>query len=182
MSRIGRAPINIPSEVNCSLEEGVIMVHGSLGTMNVIIPKGFNVDIAERVISVSLKNPAKPMAKKMSMLYGTLCRTVINVILGVSRGFERKLELIGVGYRAEVQGGKILKLNLGYSHDVLYPIPQGITIVSEKPTLLKITGIDKQRVGQTAAEIIKFRPPEPYKGKGIHVPGAYIRRKEGKKK
>jgi large subunit ribosomal protein L6 len=106
---------------------------------------------------------------------------VANLVTGVTKGFERKLEITGVGYRAAVQG-KNLQLALGYSHDVVYAIPEGITIVTPKPTEILITGIDRQRVGQVAAEIREFRPPEPYKGKGVKYSGEYIFRKEGKKK
>jgi large subunit ribosomal protein L6 len=111
-----------------------------------------------------------------------LSRTLVNnLVLGVTEGFSSKLEIQGVGYRAAVQG-KNLNLQLGFSHDVLYPIPEGITITSEKPTLLTISGINKQLVGQVAAEIRSWRPPEPYKGKGVRYAGEYVRRKEGKKK
>jgi large subunit ribosomal protein L6 len=114
-------------------------------------------------------------------MWGTSRTLVANLITGVTKGFERKLEITGVGYRAAVQG-KNLQLALGYSHDVIYPIPEGITIAAAKPTELVVSGIDRQKVGQVAAEIRGFRPPEPYKGKGVKYAGEYIFRKEGKKK
>jgi large subunit ribosomal protein L6 len=119
--------------------------------------------------------------KRARSLWGTSRTLVANLVTGVTKGFERKLEITGVGYRASVQG-KNLQIALGYSHDVVYPIPEGITIVAPKPTEITITGIDKQKVGQVAAEIRGFRPPEPYKGKGVKYAGEYIFRKEGKKK
>jgi large subunit ribosomal protein L6 len=114
-------------------------------------------------------------------MWGTSRTLVANLVAGVTKGFEDKLEITGVGYRASVQG-KNLQIALGYSHDVIYPIPEGIAIVTPKPTEIVITGIDKQKVGQVAAEIRGFRPPEPYKGKGVKYAGEYIFRKEGKKK
>jgi large subunit ribosomal protein L6 len=114
-------------------------------------------------------------------MWGTSRTLVANLVTGVTKGFEDKLEITGVGYRASVQG-KNLQIALGYSHDVIYPIPEGIAIVTPKPTEIVITGMDKQKVGQVAAEIRGFRPPEPYKGKGVRYAGEYIFRKEGKKK
>jgi large subunit ribosomal protein L6 len=114
-------------------------------------------------------------------MWGTSRTLVANLVTGVTKGFEDKLEITGVGYRASVQG-KNLQIALGYSHDVVYPIPEGIAIVTPKPTEILITGMDKQKVGQVAAEIRGFRPPEPYKGKGVRYSGEYIFRKEGKKK
>ena len=114
-------------------------------------------------------------------MWGTSRTLVSNIVIGVTKGFEKRLEITGVGYRASLQG-KNLQIALGYSHDVIYPIPEGIAIVAPKPTEIVITGIDKQKVGQVAAEIRAFRPPEPYKGKGVKYAGEYIFRKEGKKK
>ncbi len=119
--------------------------------------------------------------KRARSMWGTSRTMVSNLVTGVTKGFERKLEITGVGYRAAVQG-KNLQLALGYSHDVIYPIPEGIQIATPKPTEITITGIDSQKVGQVAAEIRGFRPPEPYKGKGVKYAGEYIFRKEGKKK
>jgi large subunit ribosomal protein L6 len=123
----------------------------------------------------------KNETKRARSMWGTSRTLVSNLVTGVTKGFERKLEITGVGYRASVQG-KNLQIALGYSHDVVYPIPEGIAIVTPKPTEIMITGIDRQKVGQVAAEIRAFRPPEPYKGKGVRYAGEYIFRKEGKKK
>ena len=114
-------------------------------------------------------------------MWGTVRANLNNIVTGVTKGFERKLEITGVGYRAALQG-KNLQIALGYSHDVIYPVPEGIAIATPKPTEIVVTGIDKQKVGQVAAEIRAFRPPEPYKGKGVKYAGEYIFRKEGKKK
>jgi large subunit ribosomal protein L6 len=119
--------------------------------------------------------------KRARAMWGTSRTLVSNLVTGVTKGFERKLEITGVGYRAALQG-KNLQISLGYSHEVLYPVPDGITIAAPKPTEIVVTGIDKQKVGQVAAEIRAFRPPEPYKGKGVKYAGEYIFRKEGKKK
>ncbi len=181
MSRLGRIPIKIPSKVECSLKDGCIVIKGEKGILGCPIPDGFEVNITSESLKVDfIKSPV--LDNKSSSLYGTLCRTLSNMILGVSTGFEKKLELVGVGYKADLQQGKILKLSLGYSHDILYSLPEGISIVMEKPTLFKILGICKQKVGQVAAEIIRFRPPEPYKGKGVRIPGQFLRMKEGKAK
>jgi large subunit ribosomal protein L6 len=123
----------------------------------------------------------KNETKRARSMWGTSRTLVSNLVTGVTKGFERKLDITGVGYRAAVQG-KNLQLALGYSHDVVYPIPEGIAIVTPKPTEIMISGIDRQKVGQVAAEIRAFRPPEPYKGKGVRYAGEYIFRKEGKKK
>jgi large subunit ribosomal protein L6 len=185
MSRIGLLPILLPSGTDCSFGEDLVSIKGPKGSLEFSIFPGFFLEKEENVLRVHVKNPEKPYPIKVSMLYGTLCRTIANMVIGVSVGFEKTLELVGVGYKADLQAGKdgakILKLSLGYSHDILYPVPSDITIVMEKATLFKIQGINKQRVGQITAEIIRFRPPEPYKGKGIRIPGQYLRIKEGKK-
>ena len=181
MSRLGQIPIKIPSKVECSLKDGRIFVKGEKGVLESPIPDGFRVNIGTDALKVDFIKSSE-LDGKSSALYGTLCRTVSNMILGVSAGFEKKLELVGVGYKADLQQGKVLKLSLGYSHDIFYSLPEGISVVMEKPTLFKILGICKQKVGQVAAEIIRFRPPEPYKGKGVRIPGQFLRMKEGKTK
>jgi large subunit ribosomal protein L6 len=129
----------------------------------------------------AIKVDPRTETKRARSMWGTSRTLVANLVAGVTKGFEDKLEITGVGYRASVQG-KNLQIALGYSHDVIYPIPEGIAITTPKPTEILITGIDKQKVGQVAAEIRGFRPPEPYKGKGVRYSGEYIFRKEGKKK
>ena len=148
-----------------------------IGKKPVALPKGVTASVDEHGIHVS---PRKEMEKAPQM-WG-LSRTLVNnLVTGVTQGFTQKLEIQGVGYRAAVQG-KTLNLQLGFSHDVPYQIPAGITITTEKPTMISVSGMDKQLVGQVAAEIRSWRPPEPYKGKGVRYEGEYVRRKEGKKK
>jgi large subunit ribosomal protein L6 len=141
------------------------------------VPDEVSVKLEDGKVQVDPRNETK----RARSMWGTSRTMVANLVTGVTKGFERKLEITGVGYRAAVQG-KNLQLALGYSHDVVYPIPEGIQIVTPKPTEITITGIDSQKVGQVAAEIRGFRPPEPYKGKGVKYAGEYIFRKEGKKK
>jgi len=180
MSRIGRMSITIPSGVDFRVEKEKVVAKGGKGSSEVAVPSGFQVVIDQGNVTVLAQEVSRKAARKQSMMHGTLCRLIRNMIHGISQGFEKDLQLVGVGYRAELQG-QSLKLALGYSHDVMYPIPQGISIGVEKQTLIKVSGIDKQRVGQVAAELVRFRPPEPYKGKGVRIVGQFLRMKEGKK-
>ena len=150
---------------------------GPKGALSFVVPDEVSVKFENGQVKVDPRNETK----RARSMWGTSRTLVANLVTGVTKGFERKLEITGVGYRAAVQG-KNLQLALGYSHDVVYPIPEGITIVTPKPTEITITGIDSQKVGQVAAEIRAYRPPEPYKGKGVKYAGEYIFRKEGKKK
>jgi large subunit ribosomal protein L6 len=177
MSRIGKKPVALPTGVTASVEGQTVKVKGPKGELSVKLVPQVSVAVDEHGINVQ---PRKEMEKSAQM-WG-LSRTLVNnLVNGVTTGFTQKLEIQGVGYRAAVQG-KILNLQLGFSHDVPYPIPAGITIVTEKPTMISVSGIDKQLVGQVAAEIRAYRKPEPYKGKGVRYEGEYVRRKEGKKK
>jgi len=177
MSRIGKKPVALPKGVTASVDGQTVKVKGPKGELSVKLVSEVAVSIDEHGIQVT---PRKDMEKAPQM-WG-LSRTLVNnLVAGVTTGFTQKLEIQGVGYRAAVQG-KVLNLQLGFSHDVPYPIPEGITIVTEKPTMISVSGIDKQLVGQVAAEIRSWRPPEPYKGKGVRYEGEYVRRKEGKKK
>jgi len=177
MSRIGKKPVALPKGVTASVEGQTVKVKGPKGELSVKLAPEVSVSVDEHGVTVA---PRKEMEKAPQM-WG-LSRTLVNnLVTGVTQGFTQKLEIQGVGYRAAVQG-KTLNLQLGFSHDVPYPIPAGITIVTEKPTAIAISGIDKQLVGQVAAEIRGWRPPEPYKGKGVRYEGEYVRRKEGKKK
>ena len=184
MSRIGRISLKIPANVVFEVGQKEITAIGSKGTLKNTLPNGFDVIVDGDSVNVLVKGGGKTsqLSKKTSALYGTLCRNISNMLQGVAQGFEKKLELVGVGYKADLQNNSILKLSLGYSHDILYSIPEGITIQMEKPTAFKILGANKQKVGQTASEIIRYRPPEPYKGKGVRVPGQFLRMKEGKSK
>jgi large subunit ribosomal protein L6 len=150
---------------------------GSKGELQFVVPGLVSVALEDGAVSVQPKD----QSKQARSLWGTSRAQVANLVEGVSKGFEKKLEITGVGYRAAM-AGKALKLSLGYSHDIEYEIPAGITIVTPKPTEIVVTGIDRQRVGQVAAEIRDYRGPEPYKGKGVKYAGEFIFRKEGKKK
>jgi large subunit ribosomal protein L6 len=177
MSRIGKKPVPVPSGVTANIEGQTIKMKGPKGALSLVLHD----DVSVKLEGSEIKIDPRSDTKRARSMWGTYRTLVANLVTGVTKGFERKLEITGVGYRAAVQG-KNLQLALGYSHDVAYPIPEGITIVTPKPTEILITGIDRQRVGQVAAEIREFRPPEPYKGKGVRYSGEYIFRKEGKKK
>jgi len=177
MSRIGNKAVAVPSGVTANVEGQTVKVKGPKGALQAVLADDVAVKLDKSAITVEPRGESK----RARALWGTSRTQVANLVAGVTKGFEEKLEITGVGYRAAVQG-KQLNLQLGYSHDVNFPIPQGITIATPKPTEIVVNGIDKQQVGQVAAEIRGFRPPEPYKGKGVKYSGEYIFRKEGKKK
>ena len=177
MSRIGKKPVPLPKGVTASVEGQTVKVKGPKGELSVKLVPEVSAKVDEHGITVT---PDKAQ-ERADQMWGLSRSLVNNLVTGVTNGFTQKLEIQGVGYRAAVQG-KVLNLQLGFSHDVPYAIPPGITIVTEKPTSIAISGIDKQLVGQVAAEIRGWRPPEPYKGKGVRYEGEYVRRKEGKKK
>ncbi len=171
MSRLARNPINIPEDIKVSLAKNVISFEGKLGKSSSTLPEGISVDLKDNLLHFAGENKA---------MLGTVYANVKNEIIGNTQGFEKKLELVGTGYKANVSG-KTLVLALGYSHDINFQIPDGINIKVEK-NLVTVTGTSKQLVGQVAAEIKSFRKPEPYKGKGVRYEGEKIYRKEGKKK
>jgi large subunit ribosomal protein L6 len=177
MSRIGKKPVSIPSGVTAGIEGQTIKVKGPKGALQLALHDDVGAKMEANAIQIDPRNDSK----RARAMWGMSRSLLANVIEGVSKGFERRLEITGVGYRAAVQG-KNLQLALGYSHEVNYAIPEGIAIATPRPTEIVITGIDKQKVGQVAAEIRDFRPPEPYKGKGVKYAGEFIFRKEGKKK
>ena len=177
MSRIGKKPVPVPSGVTANVEGQTVKMKGPKGALQFVVPEEVSVKLEDGNVQVDPRNESK----RARSMWGTSRTLVANLVTGVTKGFERKLEITGVGYRAAAQG-KTLNLQLGFSHDVNYPIPEGITIATPKPTEIKITGMDKQKVGQVAAEIRGYRPPEPYKGKGVKYAGEFIFRKEGKKK
>ena len=177
MSRVGKKPVVVPSGVTASVEGQTVKMKGPKGQLQFVVHD----DVAVKLENGAVKVDPRFETKRSRSLYGTARSVVANLVEGVTKGFEKKLEITGVGYRAAVQG-KNLQLALGYSHDVVYAIPEGITIVTPKPTEIVITGTDIQRVGQVAAEIRDYRPPEPYKGKGVKYADEFIFRKEGKKK
>jgi len=177
MSRIGKKPVPIPSGVTASVDGQQVAVKGPKGELKHVLVDEVIAKLEDSGIEVAPRDETQA-ARAMWGMSRTL---VANLVTGVTEGFTKKLEITGVGYRAAVQGSNV-QLQLGYSHDILFPIPEGIQVQCPKPTEIVITGIDKQKVGQVAAEIRRFRPPEPYKGKGVRYAGEFILRKEGKKK
>jgi large subunit ribosomal protein L6 len=177
MSRVGKKPVPVPAGVTATLDGQLVKMKGAKGELSFRVPEKVSVVLEDGAVKVDPRDGTK----EARALWGTSRAQVASLVQGVSQGFEKKLEINGVGYRAAM-AGKVLKLALGYSHDVDYEVPAGITIVTPRPTEIVITGIDKQKVGQAAAEIRDFRGPEPYKGKGVKYAGEFIFRKEGKKK
>ena len=177
MSRVGKRPVAVPSGVTATVDGQTVKMKGPKGQLQFVVHSDVEVKLENGQVKV---NP-RVETNRARALYGTARAQVANLVEGVTKGFEKKLEITGVGYRAALQG-KNLQLALGYSHDVVYTIPEGITITVPKPTEITVTGSDIQRVGQVAAEIRGYRPPEPYKGKGVKYVGEFIFRKEGKKK
>ncbi len=177
MSRIGKKPIAVPSGVTVEVNGQSVKAKGPKGEDTFVVHELCTVAMTDDGVSVTPVDQSKPARSMWGM-----CRTrIANLVHGVGNSFEKRLQLEGVGYRAQMKGSS-LSLALGFSHDVDYPVPDGIKIEAPKPTEVIVSGIDKQRVGQVAAEIRAFRPPEPYKGKGVRYEGEYIFRKEGKKK
>jgi large subunit ribosomal protein L6 len=177
MSRIGKKPVAIPAGVTAAVSGQTVTAKGPKGELRFVVNDEVLVKLENNEISVEPKDQSKVARSKWGM-----SRTqIVNILSGVKDGFEKKLEITGVGYRASMQG-KNLQLALGFSHDVVYQTPEGISIATPKPTEITVTGIDKQQVGQVAAEIREYRGPEPYKGKGVRYAGEKIVRKEGKKK
>jgi large subunit ribosomal protein L6 len=177
MSRIGKNPVAVPGGVEVQLSGQILSAKGSLGVLRLVVSNEVTASIADGMVTIAPKNETK----HARAMWGTTRALVNNMVAGVSRGFSITLEINGVGYRAAVQGNT-LNLQLGYSHDVAFPIPSDVRIACERPTVITVSGADRQRVGQVAAEIRAYRPPEPYKGKGIKYSTETVRRKEGKKK
>ena len=177
MSRVGKHPVAVPDGVQVDLSGQSLSAKGSLGTLHLVVSNEVTASIADGAVTIAPKNDTK----HARAMWGTTRALVNNMVTGVSKGFSVTLEINGVGYRAAAQGNT-LNLQLGYSHEIAYPVPRDIKIACERPTLIMVTGADRQRVGQVAAEIRAFRPPEPYKGKGIKYSTETVRRKEGKKK
>ena len=177
MSRIGKKPVAIPSGVTAAVDGQEVKVKGPKGELKHVLVDEVIAKADKDGIEIAMREDTK----EARAMWGMSRTLVANLVTGVTEGFTKTLEITGVGYRAAVQG-QALQLQLGYSHDVTYPLPDGIQAQCPKPTEIVISGIDKQKVGQVAAEIRRFRPPEPYKGKGVRYAGEYILRKEGKKK
>ncbi|MBN1255681.1 MAG: 50S ribosomal protein L6 [Deltaproteobacteria bacterium] len=177
MSRIGKAPIAVPQGVEIKQAGSAVEVKGPKGTLSQVIPGGISLRVEDNVAHVNRDGDGK----RPRSLHGLVRTLIANMVTGVTQGFEKKLEIVGIGYRANLQG-RNLQLSLGYSHPVLYSIPEGVEIMVDKQTNITVTGTDKQKVGQVAAEIRSFRKPEPYKGKGIRYVDEQVRRKAGKSK
>jgi len=177
MSRIANSPVELPTGVEIKINGQMVSVKGGNGTLDHEVHKAVEVSLNDNVFSVK----AKEGAANASALAGTTRALVNNMVMGVSKGFEKQLKLLGVGYRAKVQGN-VLNLTLGFSHPVNYAIPKGVSIETPSNTEIVVKGADKQVVGQVAADIRAYRPPEPYKGKGVRYADEYVRRKEAKKK
>ncbi len=177
MSRVGQSPVNIPDGVTVEIAGALVSAKGKLGELSVKLTDDITISKVDNTIVV------KPVGDSLQSrkMWGTARAVINNIVVGVSEGFSKKLTIIGTGYRAQLQGNK-LQLQLGFSHDVIFEVPEGIKITSADPTHLEISGADKQQVGSVAAKIRSYRPPEPYKGKGVRYDDEYILRKEGKKK
>ncbi len=177
MSRVGKYPVEIPAGVQLAIAGRTLTATGKLGRLSLELTDLVDARVEDGKFAVQPRGNSTPAR----MMWGTTRALVANMVRGVSTGYAKSMEITGTGYRAAVQG-KTLVINLGFSHDVVYPIPDGIKITCERPTAIKVEGMDKRQVGQVAAEIRAWRPPEPYKGKGVKFEGEQIRRKEGKKK
>jgi large subunit ribosomal protein L6 len=175
MSRVGKAPITLPRGVDLEVDGADITVKGSLGTLQWSLPEGITLEMEEGTATLARANDER----ESRALHGLARALVANMVVGVSEGYEKQLELVGVGYRAASRG-KGIELQVGFSHSVFVEAPDGITLEVPEPTKIIVRGIDKQAVGQVAADIRKVRPPEPYKGKGIRYADEYVRRKAGK--
>jgi large subunit ribosomal protein L6 len=177
MSRVGKKPVPVPKGVTAKVDGQAVSVKGGKGELRFTVPDDVAVALEGEQIKVDPRNDGK----RARAMWGMSRAMINNLIVGVTKGYEKKLEITGVGYKAAVVG-KNLQLSLGFSHDVNYPIPAGVAIACPKPTEITVAGIDKRQVGQVAAEIRSYRGPEPYKGKGVKYEGEFIFRKEGKKK
>ena len=177
MSRVGKYPVEIPAGVQVAIAGGVLTAKGKLGELKLPLTDRIEATVEGNQVRVAPKGSEQ----QARMMWGTTRANIANMVKGVSTGYSKSMEITGTGYRASVQGPNLV-INLGFSHDVVYPVPKGITITTPKPTTIMVEGVDKRLVGQVASEIRAWRPPEPYKGKGVRYTTEIIRRKEGKKK
>jgi large subunit ribosomal protein L6 len=177
MSRVARKPVELPQGVSASVADAAVTVKGAKGSLTLALKPGIKVTQEQQKLAITVAQESEGI----NAVAGATRAHLANMVLGVSKGYERKLELVGVGYRAQVQG-KALNLTLGFSHPIAFAIPEGITIETPSQTEIIVKGIDRQKVGQVAAEVRGFRPPEPYKGKGVRYSGERIELKEAKKK
>ncbi len=175
MSRMGKKPVIMPGGVRAAIANGIVTVEGPKGKLTLNIPAGFKVEVKDGSIAVS-----RPSDEKQAKATHGLIRSLLNnMVIGVDKGYQKDLEITGVGFKAQVQG-KVLNIQLSYTHPINYNIPDGITVVTPKPNIIVVTGADKAKVGEAAAQIRDYYRPEPYKGKGIKYSGEYVRRKSGK--
>jgi large subunit ribosomal protein L6 len=177
MSRVGKYPVEIPAGVQVAIAGGLLTAKGKLGELSLPLTDHIEAEIDGNKVTVK----PRTTDRQARMMWGTTRALVASMVKGVSTGYAKAMEITGTGYRAAVQGSN-LEISLGFSHPIVYPVPQGIKITCERPTAIKVEGVDKRLVGQVAAEIRAFRGPEPYKGKGVRYADEVIRRKEGKKK
>ena len=177
MSRVGKYPVDIPAGVQVAINANILSAKGKLGELTMKLTDNVQTTVEGNQVKVAPKGPTT----QARMMWGTTRANIANLLRGVSTGYTKTMEITGTGYRAAVNGGNLV-INLGFSHDVIYPVPPGITITTPRPTAIAVAGMDKRLVGQVAAEIRAWRPPEPYKGKGVRYDNEVIRRKEGKKK
>ena len=177
MSRVGKYPVEIPAGVQVAIVNDILTAKGKLGELTLALTSLVTTTVEDNRVTVVPKSGAA----QSRMMWGTTRSLVASMIEGVSKGYTKTLEINGTGFRAAVQGPNLV-INLGFSHDVVFPVPAGLTITTPRPTAIAVAGVDKRLVGQVAAEIRGFRPPEPYKGKGVRYDNEVIRRKEGKKK
>ena len=177
MSRVGKYPVEIPRGVEVALAGRTLTAKGRLGSLSLELSEDVTTSLEQHRVVLAPRDSER----RARVMWGTTRALIANMVHGVSTGYATAMEISGTGYRAQVQG-KNLVLNLGFSHEIVYPVPDGIRITCEKPTSIKVEGVDKRLVGQVAAEIRGFRPVEPYKGKGVKYEAEVIRRKEGKKK
>ena len=175
MSRIGKEPVVLSKEIKVKLEDGVCLVQGPKGKLELAIPAGIKLEVGESDLLVKRENDSK----ELKSLHGTIRVLISNMVKGLTEGFKKELEVIGVGYKTQVKG-KAIVLNVGFSHPVEIPIPDGLNVSTPSPTRIVVEGIDKQKVGEFAAKIRRIYPPEPYKGKGIRYLGEEVRKKLGK--
>ncbi len=176
MSRVAKNPLKLPAGVQVTSQGGVVNVKGAKASLDLPLPKGVDIEIQDGVLTMNAESVAKDPAKS-----GTVRAIIANMVVGVTTGYERRLQLVGVGYRAQTQG-KVINLALGFSHPIAYPIPEGVTVETPSQTEVVVKGADKHMVGQVAADIRGFRPPEPYKGKGVRYLNEKVVMKEAKKK
>jgi large subunit ribosomal protein L6 len=175
MSRIGKKPIIIPDKTTVTVKDGLVTVKGEKGSLSRSLPASMNLKMEDNALMVEIKEGGR----KAGAMQGLIRSLVANMVTGVNKGFERVLEINGIGYRADVQGNKIV-MNLGFSHPINFDIPKGISATVDKNNVIKLSGIDKELLGQTASHIRRLRPPEPYKGKGVKYAGERIQKKAGK--